>query len=353
MKNLIDKLFYKHNLSEHDLKYLIQNIQKKDYDYLFSKAREMRKIYYGNDVYLRGLIEITNYCKNDCYYCGIRRSNSNITRYRMETNQIINSCEYGYNLGIRSFVLQGGEDAFYTDDKLLEIIKSIKCKYPSCALTLSLGERSYESYKKLREAGVDRYLLRHESANEAHYRKLHPKELSLRNRMTCLENLKKLGFQTGCGFMVGSPFQSIDCIVDDLMFIKQFNPEMVGIGPFIPHKDTPFSAEKQGDLYRVLLMLALVRLFLPRVLLPSTTALSTIAENGMELGLLAGANVIMPNITANEYVDNYILYNKMKKNKYSEEKLMELSLRLEKIECKIATSRGDYNKYTNREVELT
>ena len=257
----------------------------------------MRESVYGKDVYMRGLIEFTNFCKNDCYYCGIRRSNACAERYRLTKGQILDCCETGWALGFRTFVLQGGEDPWFTDDRLCDIVRAIKSGYPGCAVTLSVGEKSLETYRAYREAGADRYLLRHETADSAHYRRLHPPELSPENRKRCLRDLKALGFQTGCGFMVGSPYQTTDNIIHDLLFIKALNPEMVGIGPFIPHHDTAFRDAAAGTLSETLFLLGVVRLMLPSVLLPATTALGTIHPSGRELGLLAGANVVMPNLS--------------------------------------------------------
>ena len=248
-------------------------------------------------MFIRGLIEFTNYCKNDCYYCGIRKSNGCARRYRLTREQILECCSLGYELGFRTFVLQGGEDGYYTDKKMADIIRAIKTSCPDCAVTLSLGERSYESYKALFDAGADRYLLRHETANTEHYGKLHPKALLPDNRKRCLYYLKEIGYQVGCGFMVGSPFQTTECIVEDLLFIRQLNPHMVGIGPFIPHHQTPFAGEKAGTLELTLFLLGIIRLMLPEVLLPATTALGTIHPKGRELGILAGANVVMPNLS--------------------------------------------------------
>ena len=252
---------------------------------------------YGHDIYIRGLIEFTNYCKNDCLYCGIRRSNKNAERYRLSKDDIMLCCHEGYDLGFRTFVLQGGEDPYYTDEKMVDIISSIKTEFPDCALTLSVGEKTHESYKAFFDAGADRYLLRHETANPMHYSKLHPSGLSWQNRINCLYDLKSIGYQVGCGFMVGSPYQTAEDLAQELIFLKKLKPHMVGIGPFIAHHDTPFRDEKSGTMELTLFMLGLIRLTLPYVLLPSTTALGTIHPLGREKGILAGANVIMPNLS--------------------------------------------------------
>ncbi|MBR6524290.1 MAG: [Clostridia bacterium] len=343
MKKLIDKLFNERNLSDDELKTLIS--QMPEPEYLYEKARIRAKENYGNKVFIRGLIEVSNYCKNDCYYCGIRKSNKAAERYRLTDEEILSACENGYHLGFRTFVMQGGEDVKFSDDRLVNLIKTIKSKHPDCAVTLSLGEKSDESYKKLRAAGADRYLLRHETACEAHYRSLHPTGMSYQNRMRCLKTLKKIGFQTGCGFMVGSPGQTVENIVSDLRFIKEFEPQMVGIGPFLPHKDTPFGEEKKGSAELTVYLLAIIRLMLPSVLLPATTALGTASENGREKGILAGANVIMPNLSPKEAREKYTLYNNKlhtgTENAFQLERLKEQIL---KIGYEIVCDRGDYNE---------
>lgn len=306
---LIQTLSENHTLSEDELIYLIDNIDSEDKKILFENASNVRNKYYGNKVFLRGLIEFTNYCKNDCYYCGIRCSNKNIDRYRLSLDEVLECCKIGYDLGYKTFVLQGGEDPFFTDDKMVAILKSIKENYEDCAITLSFGEKSYDSYKKFYNAGADRYLLRHESASEEHYSLLHPKNLKLENRKSCLNNLKEIGYQVGAGFMVESPYQTTTNLVKDLLFLKELEPHMVGIGPFIPHHDTQFKEMSAGSLDKTLLMLALTRLLLPKVLLPATTALGTISEVGRELGLKAGANVIMPNLSPTNFRSKYSLYD--------------------------------------------
>lgn len=345
MINLIDKLSTTHTLSYDEMYQLIEHRNEELANYLFEKARQVRILYYGHDVYMRGLIEFTNYCRNDCYYCGIRKSNCNAERYRLTKEQILECCDVGYELGFRTFVLQGGEDGYYTDKILADIVSSIKAKYPDCAITLSLGEKSYESYKLLYEAGADRYLLRHETANAQHYSKLHPPVMSLKNRKQCLYNLKEIGYQVGCGFMVGSPFQTTECLVDDLMFIKELQPHMVGIGPFIPHKDTPFAGKPAGTLELTLFLLGIIRLMLPYVLLPATTALGTIHPKGRELGILAGANVVMPNLSPKEVRSKYLLYdNKICTGDEAAECRMCLTHRIESIGYKLVVSRGDCKK---------
>lgn len=343
MKQLVDKLCHTGDLEPDEYRILINNRNEEVYGYLSEKAREVRVRHYGHDVYIRGLIEFTNYCRNDCYYCGIRKSNRSAQRYRLTAEQILECCKTGYGLGFRTFVLQGGEDGYYTDEKMVSIIRSIKRTFPDCAVTLSIGERSYESYKAFYDAGADRYLLRHETADEGHYAMLHPAKMSPENRKKCLYDLKRIGYQVGCGFMVGSPFQTTDQIVEDLLFIKEFGPHMVGIGPFIPHHATPFAGEKAGTLELTLYLLAIIRLMLPDVLLPATTALGTIDPHGRELGILAGANVVMPNLSPKSVRDKYMLYdNKICTGDEAAECRYCLEKRMESIGYRIVVSRGDH-----------
>ena len=345
MKKLIDKLHQEQILSAEEFRTLLTDRSEETDLYARELADQVRQQVYGNQIYVRGLIEFTNYCKNDCYYCGIRRSNRNAQRYRLTEEDILACCKEGYELGFRTFVLQGGEDGYYTDEKLTALIRKIKEVYPDCALTLSIGEKSEESYRAYKEAGADRYLLRHETAREEHYRKLHPEEMSCENRKNCLRTLKKLGYQTGAGFMVGSPYQTIDDLVEDFLFLKELDPEMVGIGPFIAHQDTPFHDEKSGTLEDTLFYLALLRLMLPNVLLPATTALETICPKGRELGVKSGANVVMPNLSPVSVRKKYMLYDgKICTGDEAAECRFCLSRRMELIGCQIVTDRGDYKK---------
>lgn len=321
---------------------LIRCHTEEDHQFLFDLATQRRQQFYGNTIYIRGLIEFTNYCKNDCLYCGIRRGNPKAQRYRLTKQQILECCKLGYDLGFRTFVLQGGEDPGFTDDTMTQLIYNIKEEFPDCALTLSAGERSETVYRQWFAAGADRYLLRHETADASHYAKLHPQDQTLRSRIQCLENLKAIGYQVGCGFMVGSPFQTAEHLAKDLMFLWEFRPHMVGIGPFIPHKDTPFAAQPAGTLELTLFLLGLIRLMLPRVLLPATTALGTIHPQGRELGIRAGANVIMPNLSPADVRDKYTLYNnKLHTGCEAAEHLSDLRQRMAAIGCEIAVSRGD------------
>ena len=307
MSDVVDKLFAERDLSDEEFFNLIES---DEYDEeLFSKADEKRREIYGNEVFLRGLIEFTNYCKNDCYYCGIRRSNTGACRYRLSLEEIMDACKTGYEQGFRTFVLQGGEDPFFTDEKICEIVSSIRKEYPECAITLSIGEKKRESYQAFFDAGTNRYLLRHETASEEHYRKLHPEEMSLDNRKRCLFDLKEIGYQVGAGFMVGSPFQKIENLVEDLRFLQELEPDMIGMGPFISQKDTPFASYGSGNLKLTLRLISILRLLFPNALIPATTALGTIHPEGWEKGLKAGANVLMLNVTPLEAQKKYLLYD--------------------------------------------
>lgn len=310
--------------------------------FLAQEAAKQAQRCYGNSIYIRGLIEFTNYCKNDCLYCGIRRSNAEADRYRLTKEEILDCCAQGHMLGYRTFVLQGGEDPYYTDARLAEIVSAIHAAYPDCAITLSCGERSEASYRTLFEAGAERYLLRHETASETHYRRLHPAEMSFSNRMNCLHILKKIGYQVGCGFMVGSPYQTVSDLVKDLRFIKEFRPHMVGIGPFIAHHETPFHNENNGTVELTLYLLSIIRLLLPEVLLPATTALGTLSPVGREQGILHGANVVMPNLSPVRVRKKYELYdNKICTGEEAAECRGCLERRIESVGYRVASDRGD------------
>lgn len=341
VKDIIDKLYKEHNATRDELLYLLDNITLKEQEYLCEKANEIRVENYSNKVYMRGLIEFTNYCKKDCVYCGIRRSNKNADRYRLTFDQIMECVDLGDKLGYKTYVLQGGEDAYFTDDKMVEIIKEIKKRYPSNAITLSLGERSYESYKKMFEAGADRYLLRHETATKELYNKLHP-GASFEERRKCLRELKEIGYQVGAGFMVGLPEQTNEDLVNDLLFVKEFKPDMCGIGPFIPQKDTPLGDEKGGTLEKTVIMLSIVRLLLPDVLLPATTALGSIDPLGREKGIKAGGNVVMPNLSPTEVRDKYALYDgKICTGDEAAECRLCIEKRMRNFGYEVEVSRGD------------
>lgn len=341
--NTAEKLVKNHELEREEYVELLEQASDQDVaGYLAEEAIKLRKQYYGDKVFTRGLIEFTNYCKNNCYYCGIRGGNRNASRYRLTQDEILGCCEDGYGLGFRTFVLQGGEDPYYTDERMVEIIRLIKEQFPECALTLSIGEKSYESYRLFREAGADRYLLRHETANEAHYQKLHPSNMSLSVRKQCLYDLKELGYQVGAGFMVGSPWQTLENLAEDLIFLKELNPHMVGIGPFIPHHDTIFAGEQAGSVNMTLFLLSIIRIMLPKVLLPATTALGTMDPRGREKGLCAGANVIMPNLSPVKNRKQYELYdNKICTGEESAQCRSCLTRRVESVGYHLVIERGD------------
>lgn len=339
---LIDKLEAYHSLTVEEYAYILNEYSDELAEYTAERAVIARKAVYGNDVYIRGLIEIGNICKNDCLYCGIRRSNRECVRYRLKSDDIMSCCEEGYRLGFRTFVLQGGEDAYYTDEELSKLIFKIKETYPDCAVTLSLGERSKKSYQTLFSAGADRYLLRHETADKEHYSLLHPKEMSWDHRIDCLYTLRSLGYQVGCGFMVGSPYQTNSIIAKDLKFIEEFSPDMCGIGPFIPHHSTPFASYPSGTLKLTTFLLSLIRLIHPHILLPATTALGTIDPMGREKGILAGANVVMPNLSPLSMRNKYELYdNKICTDAESAQCICELKARMKSIGYSVVISRGD------------
>lgn len=344
MKNLINKLEKTRSLQKEEWLALF-DCNEKERAYLFEKARQTRDKVYGKTVFVRGLIEISNYCKNDCFYCGIRHSNKEAMRYRLTPEEILTCCKEGYELGFRTFVLQGGEDPYFTDELLHGLISEIKTRYPDCAVTLSLGERSQKSYEMLKKAGADRYLLRHETASCKHYETLHPKEMLFKTRKECLYNLKELGFQVGAGMMVGSPFQTKDTLAEDMLFLQELKPHMVGIGPFISHQDTPFREEPNGSVDTTILLLALTRMLLPNVLLPATTALGTLDPMGREKAVLAGANVVMPNLSPLSVREKYMLYDgKISTGDEAAESLEHLKKSMKKIGYEVVVDRGDYKE---------
>lgn len=342
LTDLLDKLKTETVLRRDEYLRLIRS-REQVREYAAELAADVRDEVYGKKIYIRGLIEFTNYCKNNCYYCGIRAGNKKADRYRLAPDEIIGCADNGYELGFRTFVLQGGEDIYYSDDALVPVMKEIKERHPDCALTLSIGERSRESFQMLFEAGADRYLLRHETVNREHYGLLHPKEMSWDNRMRCLHDLKEIGYQTGAGFMVGSPGQTEEDLADELLFLKELKPEMVGIGPFIPHKDTPLGDRTAGTSALTLFMLSLIRLTLPKVLLPATTALATIDPMGREQGIAAGANVLMPNLSPVNVRGKYLLYdNKICTGEEAAQCVECMKSRIRKIGYEIVTDRGDH-----------
>lgn len=343
MKELIERLERERDLTNAEFAVLLDQSSGADRDFLFERARAVRDAHYGRKVYIRGLIELTNYCKNDCLYCGIRKSNASCERYRLTKEQILSCCESGYALGFRTFVLQGGEDGWYTDERMTDIVRAMRQAYPDCAITLSMGERGRESFKRLYDAGANRYLLRHETADEAHYARLHPVSMTLTHRLQCLRDLKEIGFQTGAGFMVGSPYQTTECIVRDFRFLQELKPQMVGLGPFIPHHATPLKDFPAGSTERTLLCLSIVRLLLPNVLLPATTALATIDGDGRIKGMNAGCNVVMPNLSPLEDRSKYLLYdNKASSGEEAAESLRALREHLAAAGYEVVIDRGDY-----------
>ena len=348
---LIARLAGTHSLTEAGYAELIRSRDAEAAARLADLAARTRRAVYGNAVYTRGLIEISNICKNNCLYCGIRRDNRAVERYRLTEPDILECAAEGHALGFRTFVLQGGEDPYYTDEALCGLVSELKRRHPDCAVTLSMGERSRESYQMLYDAGADRYLLRHETADAEHYRKLHPPEMSFENRMRCLRDLREIGYQVGCGFMVGSPYQTPEHLAKDLKFIEGFRPDMCGLGPFIPHHETPFRNEAAGTLELTLYLLSIVRLIHPAVLLPATTALGTIDPRGRELGILAGANVVMPNLSPVRFRKQYELYdNKICTGDESAQCRGCLQRRMEGIGCTLAVDRGDVKRVGIAEV---
>ena len=341
-QKLIDKLKENHSLELGEWEQLIKTYTKEDLDYAMKMAQEIAIREYGKIIYFRGIIEFSNFCKCDCYYCGIRKSNKECQRYRLSMEDILECCAEGYENGFRTFVLQGGEDGWFTDERVCQLVREIKTKYPDCAVTLSLGERSFESYKALKEAGADRYLLRHETSDADHYRELHPETQKMENRLQCLRDLKELGYQTGCGIMIGTPNQTAKVIAKDMKFMEEFQPEMIGVGPFLPHKDTPFKNEEKGSVELTLLILALCRIMLPKVLLPSTTALGTAEADGRKQGVLAGCNVIMPNLSPMSVRKKYMLYDeKAGTNISAAEGIAILRSQMEEIGYEVVVGRGD------------
>lgn len=345
VSELIEKLSETHSLSLEEYESLLDNRSEEAAQLLAEKARAAREIHYGKSVYIRGLIEVSNICKNNCLYCGIRAENSRCDRYRLTAEEIALCADEGYRIGFRTFVIQGGEDGAFTDDFVCRVVEDIKAKHPDCAVTLSLGERSYASYKRLFDSGADRYLLRHETADKEHYEKLHPPQMSFDNRMECLHALKEIGYQTGCGFMVGSPFQTNALLAKDLKFVEEFAPDMCGIGPFIPHAATPFAEYPAGSAEVTCYLLSIIRLIHPKILLPATTALGTILPNGRERGIKSGANVVMPNLSPVSVRKKYELYdNKICTGDEAAQCIKCLSARVASTGYEIVTDRGDVKR---------
>lgn len=341
-RKIAEKLIREHTLTGEEWSILLEHPEKETAVCLRNAARELTDRIFGRQVYVRGLIEFTNICKKDCYYCGIRKSNLCVERYRLTEEEILSCCKEGYEAGLRTFVLQGGEDGYFTEERLCSLVKEIHTTYPDCAITLSVGEWEKKSYERFYAAGAERFLLRQETADEEHYGKLHPSKQTYAERMRCLRDLKDIGYQTGCGFLVGSPYQTTDCIIEDLLFLERFRPQMVGIGPFLPAKNTPFENEKAGSSELTLFLLSAIRLLLPEVLLPATTALGTARSDGRLQGLLHGANVIMPNLSPARVREKYALYdNKVHSGNEAAEHLELLRVELAKENFTVAISRGD------------
>lgn len=340
----VDSIRDNQNLTLEQLIYLLETEDVQVLDHLRSEAQCIAQAHYKNNVFIRGLIEISSFCKNNCYYCGLRRSNKTAVRYRLTDDEIYSCCEEGYELGFRTFVMQGGEDAWFDDERMCRIISTVHAKFPDCAITLSLGERSRESYQKMFDAGADRYLLRHETAIPEHYAQLHPKEMSWQHRINCIYTLQEIGYQVGCGFMVGSPYQTYESLFADLQFIRTLKPAMVGIGPFIPAHDTPFANQPAGTADRTVRLLALIRLIHPYVLLPATTALGTISAGGREMGILSGANVIMPNLSPKKHRKDYSIYdNKLCTGEEAAESRAKIDASIREIGYQTVVDRGDYS----------
>lgn len=345
MKQLVENFLKQKTLNDDEFRLLLTKYDKGTLNYINNKAREIAVENFGNKIFIRGLIEVSNYCKNNCYYCGIRSGNPKVERYRLDKETILECCEQGYMLGMRTFVLQGGEDRRFDDDFIEEVVREIRERFSDCAITLSLGERSKEAYKRFYNVGANRYLLRHETFNREHYHILHPKSMSIENRLECLKILKDIGFQTGTGIMVGTPGQTTEHIIEDIRFIERLKPEMIGMGPFLPHKDTPFANEPSGTLDLTLLLLSIFRIMHPKALIPSTTALATLDSKGRELGILSGANVVMPNLSPQKDRKKYSLYNdKAALGAESAEGLMILQKQLNAIGYEISLERGDFVK---------
>ena len=344
-EHLIRKLHRERKLEHHQWERLFTEYDEEDAALATELAREIAISRFGKQLWFRGIVEFSNICKQNCYYCGIRRDNHRVCRYRLTPEEILECCAEGYEGGFRTFVLQGGEDGWFMDERMCAIIRAIKHHFPDCAVTLSLGERSRESYQALFDAGADRYLLRHETADEGHYRLLHPEDQTLQNRMRCLQDLKQIGYQTGCGIMVGSPGQTPATLARDMVFMQEFCPEMIGVGPFLPHQDTPFRGEPAGSVELTLFILALCRLMLPDVLLPATTALGTAQSDGRIRGVLAGCNVVMPNLSPAAVREKYMLYdNKAGTGLTAAEGVALLRRQMESIGYEVAIGRGDYQK---------
>ena len=347
MTELVDILRTEHHLSSNGYRSLLTCDDVKVNDYLQSQARQVANDVFGKGIFVRGLIELTNVCRNDCYYCGIRKSNTAVERYMLTAEQVMQCCEQGHKLGFRTFVLQGGELPRDKWQWIAGLVAEIKTSWNDCAVTLSLGEWPKDVYKEFHKAGADRYLLRHESHNATHYSMLHPAEMSLTNRLQCLNWLKELGFQVGTGIMAGSPWQTLDNIVEDIEFIENFQPEMIGLGPFVPQHETPLGNHATGSAELTCKLYSIFRLMFPNALIPSTTALNSIDPHGRIKGIMAGANVVMPNLSPTNVRELYALYDgKSSVNAEAAEGIAQLEAQLKTIGYHINWSRGDFNKCT-------
>lgn len=343
MKQWVDTLRLERTLSDEKFRQLLTECDEATLRFINEQAREVTLRQFGNRIFIRGLIEVSNCCRNNCYYCGIRKSNKQIERYRLTPESILDCCRQGYDIGFRTFVLQGGEDNALTDERIESVVADIRRLFPDCAITLSLGEKPHEVYERLFRAGANRYLLRHETYDRTHYGQLHPAEMSCEHRQQCLQDLKSIGYQTGTGIMVGSPGQTVEHIIQDIRFIEKLQPQMIGIGPFLPHHDTPFAQCPSGTLEQTLLLLSIFRLMHPSALIPSTTALATLTTDGRERGILAGANVVMPNLSPQDSRKKYELYNnKASLGAESAEGLAALQRQLQAIGYEISYERGDF-----------
>lgn len=344
----INRLVAGESLVREEWKQLLSISDNGQTDYIFRQAAGAATERFGKGVFIRGLIEISAYCRNDCYYCGLRRSNRQASRYRLTQEEILSCCRKGAELGFGTFVLQGGEDRAQDDGWIEAVVRAIRSEFPLQAITLSVGERTSEAYLRFRKAGADRYLLRHETRNDAHYALLHPKEMSGERRRKCLRTLKDLGYQTGAGMMVGSPGQTVEHLLDDIVFLEELQPEMIGMGPFIPAAHTPFAGQPAGSVERTLLLVALMRLRFPDALIPATTALATLGQRGRTDAILAGANVVMPNLSPEHVKGKYSIYDgKACRGNESAEGVMQLQRELETIGYHIAYGRGDYKPDTS------
>lgn len=343
---MIETIFKKidegRGLDRADLRYLLENRETVE-EAVFEKARAVSDRHFHKKIYVRGLIEFSNYCHNNCYYCGIRRDNDEVARYRLTAEEMEAAVAVGAQAGFQTFVLQGGEDAYFTDERLADWLRRIKKIQPGCAITLSVGERSRESYARLKEAGADRFLLRHETYDPEHYKKLHPKEMDRDRRLACLYELKALGYQVGSGFMVGSPYQSTENLVEDFMFLQKLQPAMIGIGPYVRHHATPFRDFENGSVELTAMCIAILRLLFPTANIPSTTAMQTLAADGRNRGILAGANVFMPNLSPPRVRESYALYdNKAAFALEAAENLRDLKAQIAELGYEIVMSRGDF-----------